>query len=876
MANTYQGSVSTKYLNLTGLESFWAKVKEYVDNQDQAVNNRLTDLYNAVLGDGGNVEVEGSSLGERLVSLEQGLDAIQSSYVADINAENFNTNTETQYVTISVTDDTDTETNGKQTKITIDDSALTEKISDIEDNYAKTEDLPQTLPNPSKLKITNASGTVIEYDGSSVVEVDSISHSNTSNDSDKLDGYDSTHFATADSITGLGERLTAVEGYVQDVDAENSNTGTQYVTISVTNDTNTGSNGKQTKITINDSALIEKFSSIDAISHVNSIDGQSGVITVDKNNQDTWAVNFEVGDDKKLTGEVVAPDHLGIEDIQTSVGAGVDGYLTLTENEINGVSTITLGGTLDETIDTLKRYVQDVDAENSNTGTKYVTISITDDTNTNVQGKQTKITIDDSSLTEKLASIDAISHVNSIDGQSGVITVDKDAADPWSVNFEVGTDKELTGTVVPGTLVSTISTTDGTYVKLTPDTATSGNVTVAVNDSSLTTKINSIDDYTINSQKISTNPVLTGSDITLGIDLDGNGENNWNTGKTLTDSIQALRELIAGLGHVMEIKGILNTLPDTTEGYENGDVVIIAANDNEGDNNGSKQEYLCYNSKWYLLGYTNAVEQTLNNHTHNVPKTSTTAVSVSTASHSHTATENGAHTHTVTGTVSSSLSNSSAAKSTATAVSVSKSTHSHTAAENGAHTHTVTGNVTSSLSDGNATEAGAHTHTVTGTVSSSLSGGSAAKSTATAVSVSKSTHTHTVAENGTHNHTVNNATIGISYSNGTLTLTTSHTHTTVDNGAHIHTVGTDTVNKVDVVDKDHTHTVTGTIISSLSNGSTSEAGAHTHTVTGTITSSLSNSSTSEAGAHTHTVGADTVNKVDVASQDHTHVTTVKN
>lgn len=46
MANTYNGTVTTKYLDLTGLGTFWGKVKTYVDDQDRAVNNNLTKKIN--------------------------------------------------------------------------------------------------------------------------------------------------------------------------------------------------------------------------------------------------------------------------------------------------------------------------------------------------------------------------------------------------------------------------------------------------------------------------------------------------------------------------------------------------------------------------------------------------------------------------------------------------------------------------------------------------------------------------------------------------------------------------------------------------------------------------------------------------------------
>ena len=166
-------------------------------------------------------------------------------------------------------------------------------------------------------------------------------------------------------------------------------------------------------------------------------------------------------------------------------------------------------------------------------------------------GKQSDIT----TISQKIATLEALTHVNQI------ITGDG-ASDLVKIGFSTST----------------------------------GDVVASIDETNLSNKLTSIDNYTINSKKISTNPVLTGSDITLGTTV---GDNvNYPTTTTLTSSIQKLRETIAGLGQVVELKGVLSSLPTTTEGYENGDVVIVG-----------NKEYICYNSTWYLLGDTTELSQ---------------------------------------------------------------------------------------------------------------------------------------------------------------------------------------------------------------------------------------------------------------------------
>lgn len=73
----------------------------------------------------------------------------------------------------------------------------------------------------------------------------------------------------------------------------------------------------------------------------------------------------------------------------------------------------------------------------------------------------------------------------------------------------------------------------------------------------------------------------------------------------LSNKITEILQIIAGLGQVVEIKGVVNTLPETTEGYGNGDVVIVG-----------NEEYICYEGQWYLFGHTSELVTKYNAHKH--------------------------------------------------------------------------------------------------------------------------------------------------------------------------------------------------------------------------------------------------------------------
>ena len=151
-----------------------------------------------------------------------------------------------------------------------------------------------------------------------------------------------------------------------------------------------------------------------------------------------------------------------------------------------------------------------------------------------------------------------------------------------------------------------LSEVNGSYVKsikgsgigvtVSPTDASTEDVTITVDASAITNKLTTIDQYKVNDKPISGSPTLTGDDITLGVPVGDN--NNYPTGQTISESIKKLLTTIAGLGQVLEIKGVKTSLPANTSGYENGDVIIVG-----------NKEYLCYESAWYLLGDTTQLGQ---------------------------------------------------------------------------------------------------------------------------------------------------------------------------------------------------------------------------------------------------------------------------
>jgi hypothetical protein len=154
-------------------------------------------------------------------------------------------------------------------------------------------------------------------------------------------------------------------------------------------------------------------------------------------------------------------------------------------------------------------------------------------------------------------------------------------------------DQALSG--VKGSYVKSI-VGSGTGVTVTPDEATNGEVTITVDASAITNKLATIDAYKINAKPISGSPTLAGDDITLGVSVGDN--TNYPTDQTISTSIQKILGTIAGLGQVMELRGVESSLPGNTTGYGNGDVIIV-----------KNKEYVCCDNAWYLLGDTTELGQ---------------------------------------------------------------------------------------------------------------------------------------------------------------------------------------------------------------------------------------------------------------------------
>jgi hypothetical protein len=265
------------------------------------------------------------------------------------------------------------------------------------------------------------------------------------------------------------------------------------------------------------------------------------------------------------------------------------------------------------------------------------------------------------------------------------------------------------------------------------------------------------------------------------------------------------------------------------------------------------------------------------------------------------------HTHAVTYTPSGSVSSSFSAGSvsvnassgtttvksvksvgsvpTRTSKSMPKSSHTH------AVTYTPSGSVSSSFSNGSVSvnassgttsvASSGHTHTIDlGDLSSTFTG--------TATTVPATSTTGTTVASQKHTHTASESALSVSYSNGVLTITTSHNHSVP---------GTST-SGVTVAGQNHTHSVTPTgtvsftgddITTGTPSGTTSVASSghtHTGTVTGTVTSTFTGTEGTATAVATPSTECETIysitgvgstpttEDVTVASSGHTHTGTV--
>ena len=556
-------------------------------------------------------------------------------------------------------------TSNQAVTITISDAKLVEELNDIKGAYALKTEIPTHLPSLYSIKLKGTDGKEHTFNGSA--EVDLTAGVNYAANSGKLGGQEPGYYAKQSDLNSTNERIGDVED-----------------------------------------------------SYVKTFGTKKGDITISSGSTTPWDVNF-VMDNNTLKGTVVEPSHLGIENINAS--SSLDGVVTITESESNGTSTITIGGTLKEDLgdinDALKDRVQKVDVENGNTGTKYVTISVTDDTNSATGGKQSKITINDSALTEAIGDI---------------------------------------------------------------------------------------------------------------------------------------KGTIAALGTVVELKGVKTEVPATTEGYGNGDFIIV------GD-----EEYICFESKWYLVGTVGSLGEIFNAHIHTYTPAGTiesdfagtqatittggasgtadvsklkTAGSVPTYSSVSASSPNHTHSgsYTPAGIIESGFDGTTATITTGGASAVtdvsklktagSVPTYSGVSVPNTLHTHSVTH-----------TPAGTVTSTFAGKTDTITTGGASATTTvATAPTISYSdavltiTFGTTTVASSAHTHSASYTpagTVTSTFEGTQSTINVSKSNDTVDVNSMTSAGSMPTFDSVEVASSTHTHsasykpagTVTSTFVGTQGNTS---------------------------------------------------------
>ena len=124
------------------------------------------------------------------------------------------------------------------------------------------------------------------------------------------------------------------------------------------------------------------------------------------------------------------------------------------------------------------------------------------------------------------------------------------------------------------------------------------NVTASLNETTLSNKISEIEGYQVNGQKLSSGEVnLTSTDIKLGTDIDEYID-AYKADATIYETLTQLKRTIAATGGGSRIVAVLDELPETTNGFSIGDIILV-----------DLKEYLCApdaigsdTTKWYLLG----------------------------------------------------------------------------------------------------------------------------------------------------------------------------------------------------------------------------------------------------------------------------------
>ena len=306
-----------------------------------------------------------------------------------------------------------------------------------------------------------------------------------------------------------------------------------------------------------------------------------------------------------------------------------------------------------------------------------------------------------------------------------------------------------------------------------------GDIHLTIDSTAIDNAIDAIKNYTVNGKAISTNPVLSAGDVKLGVRID----DDYDVNTTVHDSIIKLKNTIAGLGYVTELKGIVDELPSSTTGYENGDVIIVG-----------NSEYVCWESKWYLFGNTSELVSKYNIHTH--PHTPTGTVSASFSGQSNNATCSDANQEEYYTSVSQ-LKNGGSLPSYSS-IDVSNKDHTHSV------TYTPVGSVTATF-EGKGGSFTTDALTEGGTVKVQSLENVGTLPSYSGIPVPNTSHTHTVTH--TPAGTVTSTFVGQGE-----TLTTSGADETNKISINsLKSVGTlPSYSSIDVSNKDHTHSVTYT------------------------------------------------------------------
>lgn len=487
-------SSDQKYLDKYGLSLFWDKVRQYIQNQIGGIDGTDVKLYPS--GETNptvtdQIEKLWNSIGSG--ELEGGISGSIEAILGQYVKDIQHADSQTTPLKVVVNEGTENEADFYT--VTLEDNGLANTLSDLTTNRV------------SSLDPVNGGGSV-------TLEVDK-------NKGDVTLTINSQELTN--KVSGLE---TTIDGMVKSVNKAENGDGT-YVKLNI--DPITG----DVKLSINDQSLVSELTSIKD-NYVKTED-----LPTTLPNPHKFTLTYR---DKENQEKVVVYDGSSAKDVDFSLyHATTSTTATRVSNSLkvvdaNGTAYDYNGGIMVDLSGGIN-YAANSGKLGGQLPSYY--------------GKQSDIT----TISQKIAELEALTHVNQItagDGDSDLV----------KIGFDVST----------------------------------GNVVASIDETNLSNKLTSIDNYTINSKKISTNPVLTGSDITLGTTV---GDNvNYPTTTTLTSSIQKLRETIAGLGQVVELKGVLSSLPATTEGYGNGDVVIVG-----------NKEYICYNSVWYLLGDTTELSQ---------------------------------------------------------------------------------------------------------------------------------------------------------------------------------------------------------------------------------------------------------------------------